>query len=444
VSAVPVAPIRSAWSRAGDLAARTPPDRNRYVDFLRALSIFVVVIGHWLMAAPSFERGEFTLSDMLRIAPGTQWLTWIFQVMPLFFIVGGYGNAASWERARSAGENYATWISRRFQRLVRPMIPVVAVWSGVAIAGERLGLSPRSVEIGSQVALVPIWFLAVYVMVVAAVPATCLLWRRFGVGSFLALAVAAAAVDAAWRVSGRDSVGWLNFAFVWLAVHQLGYAWRDGWFAGAARALLWGVGGLAALAALVGWASYPISMVTVPGEEFSNSSPPTLSLLALGVCHAGLILAVEQPACGWLRRGWAWTATVFVNGAIMTLYLWHATAMVLLVELAYRLGAGAFAFEPNSAAWWATRPLWVLCLCMVLSMFVSIFGRFETFAKRLGEPPPSAWRSIAGAVAICAGLAALATGGIGTTGLVGIRVWPVLLTLAGAILVAAVRLPRPR
>jgi hypothetical protein len=411
------------------------------VDFLRAVSIIVVVIGHWLMAAPSFERGEFTLSDMLKIAPTTQWLTWVFQVMPLFFIVGGYGNATSWEKARSTGEPYAAWVSRRFQRLVRPMIPVVALWSGVAIAGQSLGLSPRSVEIGSQVALVPIWFLAVYVGVVAAVPATCLLWRRFGIGSFWALAIAATAVDAASQVYGRDPVGWLNFVFVWLAVHQLGYAWRDGWFAGPARALLWAAGGLAALAALVGFASYPVSMVTVPGAEVSNSSPPTLALLALGVFHAGLILAAERPALRWLRGGRIWTATAFVNGAIMTVYLWHATAMVLLVELTYRLGASAFAIEPNSAVWWATRPLWILSLLIVLSSFVSIFGRFETFASRRGGPPPSAWRSIAGAVAICAGLAALAIGGIGTTGLLGIRAWPVLLTLAGGILVAAVRLP---
>ena len=441
MSAVPVASIRSAWTRARDLAARTPAARNRYVDFLRAVSIIVVVIGHWLMAAPSVERGEFTLSDLLQIAPRTQWLTWVFQVMPLFFIVGGYGNAASWERARSSGETYAAWVSRRFQRLVRPMIPIVAVWSGVAIAGQWAGLSPRSVEIDSQVALVPIWFLAVYMLVVAAAPATCLMWRRFGIGSFWALAVGAAAVDAAWLVSGRDPVSWLNFAFVWLAVHQLGYAWRDGWFARPARALLWATGGLVVLGVLVGCASYPISMITVPGEDVSNSSPPTVALLALGVFHGGVILAAEQPALRWLSRGWTWTVTVFVNGAIMTLYLWHATAMVLLVELTYRLGGAAFAIEANSAAWWATRPLWILSLLILLSVFVSIFGRFETFAQRPGEPPPSAWRSIAGAVAICAGLAALAIGGIGSTGLLGIRAWPVLLTLAGGILVAAVRLP---
>jgi len=54
-----------AWARARALADHTPGARNRYVDFLRAASIAVVVIGHWLMAAPSVERGEFTLSDKI-------------------------------------------------------------------------------------------------------------------------------------------------------------------------------------------------------------------------------------------------------------------------------------------------------------------------------------------------------------------------------------------
>ena len=108
-----------AWSRARDLAARTPEARNRYVDFLRAASILVVVIGHWLMAAPFVSEGELRLSnDMLHVAPWTQWLTWALQVMPLFFIVGGYANAASWEAAQRSGAGYGAWIAGRLQRLV--------------------------------------------------------------------------------------------------------------------------------------------------------------------------------------------------------------------------------------------------------------------------------------------------------------------------------------
>ena len=43
---------KSIWAQASVLAVKTPESRNRYVDFLRALSICAVVFGHWLMAAP--------------------------------------------------------------------------------------------------------------------------------------------------------------------------------------------------------------------------------------------------------------------------------------------------------------------------------------------------------------------------------------------------------
>ena len=39
------------------MAMQAPPERNRYVDFLRALSILAVVVGHWLVAAPYLKDG---------------------------------------------------------------------------------------------------------------------------------------------------------------------------------------------------------------------------------------------------------------------------------------------------------------------------------------------------------------------------------------------------
>ncbi|MCE9523589.1 MAG: acyltransferase [Alphaproteobacteria bacterium] len=38
------------WRKARELAQMAPPERNRWVDFLRAVSILAVVCGHWLMA----------------------------------------------------------------------------------------------------------------------------------------------------------------------------------------------------------------------------------------------------------------------------------------------------------------------------------------------------------------------------------------------------------
>ena len=46
-----------SWNAAARLAAQTPPERNRYVDFLRAASICLVITGHWLVIAFYSEDG---------------------------------------------------------------------------------------------------------------------------------------------------------------------------------------------------------------------------------------------------------------------------------------------------------------------------------------------------------------------------------------------------
>ena len=131
------------WRRARELAERTPARRNRSVDFLRAASITVVVVGHWLMAAAFVSGGRLQLADMLHLAPWTQWLTWAFQVMPLFFIVGGYSNGISWEAARRDGRGYGLWIATRLRRLVGPIVPLLVLWSVMAMIAHRLGTPSR-------------------------------------------------------------------------------------------------------------------------------------------------------------------------------------------------------------------------------------------------------------------------------------------------------------
>jgi hypothetical protein len=66
-----------------DLAA-APASRDRYVDFLRAFAIVMVVIGHWLAVMINFRNGRLGGSRCSRSA-WTHWLTWLFQVMGIFF-----------------------------------------------------------------------------------------------------------------------------------------------------------------------------------------------------------------------------------------------------------------------------------------------------------------------------------------------------------------------
>jgi len=420
----------SLWAAAGRLAAKTPEARNRYADFLRALSIGAVVAGHWLIAAAHVTGGQPRLGHMLDIAPWTQWLSWAFQVMPVFFIVGGFSNGASWNSAREAGRTYSDWLSGRLHRLVGPVLPLLGVWIALGIAARIGGVSPSMIKIGSQAALVPVWFLSVYILVVLIVPITHAAWRRFGMVSFWALAAATVVVDIGRFAWGLQAAAWINYLFVWSAVHQLGYAWRDGHLSGPARALAWAAGGLVVLLGLVFPGPYPLSMVGVPGDPVSNTLPPSLAMLALGALQGGLLLALESPIRRWLARLGPWTATVLVNGMIMTIYLWHLTVMVLIIGLGVLMGGMGLGLEPGSVAWWATRPVWMALLAAVLLPFIAMFGRFERAAGPTRALP--AWRSVSGAVLVCAGLALLALDGIGGTGPLGIGIWAALLPFVGA------------
>ena len=80
---------------AADLARMTPDSRDRAVDLLRAASIAVVVLGHWLMAVVAWTDGRFRTGNVLGMVPGLWAATWVLQVMPVFFFVGGFSNLVS-------------------------------------------------------------------------------------------------------------------------------------------------------------------------------------------------------------------------------------------------------------------------------------------------------------------------------------------------------------
>ncbi len=420
------------------MAVRTAPTRNRYVDFLRALSICVVVLGHWLVNMPVVIDGEWRAAELLRVAPWTQWLSWAFQVMPVFFVVGGYSNAASWRSAQRKGLDYGSWAAARLQRLAAPILPLLIFWACIAVTARQLDVEPALLRSVSRAALVPVWFLAVYILVTVATPLTHRLYREMGMTSFGLFALAAAAIDLLAFSGGLTALRWANYGFVWLAVHQLGFMWQDGRLAGLKRGLPLALGGLGLLL-LVTAAGYPISMLTVPGATVSNSRPPTLALLAVGVFHIGLLLTLEAPAQRWLERIRPWILTVLVNSRIMTLYLWHLTVMVMLVGAAMQLGGIGLSTKLGSAAWWLMRPAWITVLLAVLPLFIALFGRYEQASGRTATALPT-WRIITGSLLLSAGLASLARYGISDGGPLGLRLAAVLPAVAGALLVL---LPRP-
>jgi hypothetical protein len=401
------------WKQASELAAQTPAARNRYVDFLRAVSILVVILGHWLISTIYFVDGSLVYEHIFKVQPATRWLTWLFQVMPIFFIVGGYSNAVSLESAKRKGIGYGGWLALRLNRLVIPLLALVIAWATIALAMHLLGADPAVIQLASQTSLIPTWFLAIYIMVVILAPLTYRLWQRFGFAflwSFIAIAVL---MDFLFFALSIRWPGWSNYFWVWLSVHNLGYAWRDGRIGSAGQLLAGSAGALAILCLLVFVGPYPMAMVGSPGQTLSNNTPPKITLLALAMFQFGILMTLEKPMRRLLEGLRLWTATVLINGMIMTIYLWHSTVMILFIAMLYFAGGAGLALEPGSAAWWLSRPFWFVLLTILLipiSLAISPLERISRNPEAAISPPP---RQVAGAMMICLGVALLALFGYG-------------------------------
>lgn len=393
------------------MAEKTPADRNRVVDLVRVVSILIVVIGHWLMAAVMIRDGSIVADHVLNEIPLARPLTWLLQVMPLFFFVGGFSNALSWRSARRSGESYAGWLRARLRRLTLPVVPLLALWGAAGWLALQAGLEGDLLRIASAVALGPTWFLAAYVLIVCLAPAALIIWERWGWWSVALGLGLAAAVDAISIGFGVTPLGFVNYVFVWATVHQLGYAWVDG--KTARRWIRRGMvaAGLAALTTLVWAGPYPVAMVGFDAGELTNSFPPRLTLAFLGMFQAGLVLLFEDKLSRMMAGVRAWTMVVLVSGQIMTLYLWHLTSMVILFAAGLALSGFGFGIEPFTGLWWLTRPIWLVALTVVTAFLALGFGRFER-PHPDARPAPTTWRPVLAALMICAGLGSMAAAGI--------------------------------
>jgi hypothetical protein len=400
------------------------------------MSMLVVTVGHWLAAAPYFDAtGAVVTAHVLAVVPWTAWLTWILQVMPIFFVVGGYANGVSWRAECRDGTSYAAWLEGRLRRLVWPVVPLLIAWTGFVAIEYARGVRPELIQYGSQVAFIPIWFLAVYIVIVLLVPVLDSLWSRLRMRSFWALTAAAVVVDIVYFVSGLRWVGFANYLFVWGAISLLGFAWLDDRFSDRRQLLVWSVVAFAVLLALVLLGPYPIAMVSGGDEVVSNTTPPKVTLIVLAIMQGGLLLYAQRAARRWLEGRAAWTTTILLNGAIMTLFIWHLTATTLVVLASYLAGGVGLNLAPGSADWWWWRIPWLIANTIALAPLVLAFGRFER-PRAVEGPPAPTWRYVVGGLSAAAGLAFLAAEGVGGYGALGLNVWGLALAFLGVCLIS--------
>jgi Acyltransferase family len=366
--------------------AATPPHRDRAVDALRALAIAGVIGGHWLVtslvlgSSHSAGHGGTVVHDDSPLA-SMPWLTplsWVFQTLAVFFLVGGYS------AARSYRGGYLPWLRKRMTRLARPIAALAAVWIPVTAGMYLAGVPSATIKTLLFLVYSPLWFLGVYAGLTAMTPAAMWLVRRFGVwAAAFPVAVVAVADLVRFGLGGPSWAGWINLPAGWLVPYLVGIAWALGSLRG--RRLpglilpaLMLAGGVAATAALIRWAGYPASMVGVNGAHISNLNPPTLAAVTFGIAQCGLALLLRDRLARAMRRPAAWAVVAMVNLSAMTLFLWHETALVTVSSLGMLAGrVPGLLTAPAHGIWVAERLAWLPVFAAVLAGLWLAFRRVE-------------------------------------------------------------------
>jgi fucose 4-O-acetylase-like acetyltransferase len=347
-------------------------ERDHFIDLLRVVCLAAVVLGHWATTTVVWEAGVVASVNALSVIAAVRPATWLLQVMPLVFFAGGFANS----RARARSRSYLTYLDSRVGRLLLPTGVFLAVWVVLGLGAEGLHQSAGR-SLATEMAALPLWFLGIYLVVVAVAPAMEALHRRFGLWAAAGLALLVGVVDLVSIGLGVTGLGGANYAFQWLFAHQLGFAYADG------TLLRWGRRGTAALAGagltvlvlLTTVGGYPVSLVGVPGQPRSNAEPPSLAMVALTLWLVGLVLLVRPAARRWLSRPGVQRRVGRVHSLLLSAFLWHVTALILGAAVARAAGAPQPAV--GSRLWWALRPAWVVWLVPFLAVLLWAFGRLE-------------------------------------------------------------------
>ncbi len=363
------------------IEAVTPPGRDRAVDALRALAILGVVGGHWLVTALVADSGTVRGASPLAHLPELIPVSWVFQTLAVFFLVGGQVAAGSWASARKRGVPYGQWVGGRLARLFRPVAAVLVVWALAAAAMLVAGVGEPTVRALAKLVWSPLWFLLVFAALTALTPLVARLHPLWPL-------VVVLHVDLVrFGLGGPRELGWINVVAGWLVPYCLGALVARGGLRGRPGRWALLLGGAVAATALVRWAGYPASMVGVPGGRISNLDPPSLAAAAFGLAQCGAALLLLGPLRRVLRAPAAWAGVAVVNVSAMTVFLWHQTAMIIVTASALLLAGGPLPglhTVPDDAGWVTARLLWLPVFALALLGCWAAFRGYEQGGRRGG------------------------------------------------------------
>jgi hypothetical protein len=389
--------LTKSTSDAPTIADDAAPVRDRAIDVARLAALVVVMFGHCALLLATIDTGGLRIGNLLGELPAIAPITWAVQVMPLFFLAGGAAGAYGWR----PGTAWGTWLFTRSQRLCRPVFWYLAAWV-IGLLVTRLVLGAESAAGLGRESVALLWFLGVYLVVLAFVPTmTRLRTGRAVTLVVVALLIAAAATDAIRLAVGTPEAGVANFLVVWLIPVVIGVAYVRNLISQRVALVVAAVA-LAAQVVAVMVGPYEVSLVVTGVERLSNVSPPTLLLALHCTWMSCLFVAASGAIRRWAARPRVWRAVALGNGGAMTLYLWHIPAIAVATFALHAVGIDAY--DVHAPGFWGRLALRAVAFAVVMAFAFASFSPLEHRRLPWWDAPARATgtRSVAAGVLVCA------------------------------------------
>ena len=354
---------------------------------------YVSLVGVVALGAVVLAETALAFAPLLSVPASALWpLTWVLQLVPLFFFACGHLSLHAWR----AGRGYGAYLAGRLSWLIRPVLALVIAWLAVPLSLELFAAPPEVATAFGRLVVQPLWLLGLSLVIVSVAPLLDLLHRVLGIGAAGVWLVLVLALELAGPGTVADYAAGIALAMLFA---QLAHSYADGVLWRVPRPVLAAVGVAAVGALVLGTALAWIDPMLIARPAGTPSFVPSAAgVLLIGIVQLALVTVPRGPRIGAVAE----RAVRIVRTAPMTVYLAYLCAALLVAGMVTALGARHASDLPTT---WLARPSTLLALALVAVPGVLGFLLFEWKAAPEGGSADglTRWDGVAAALGVAYG-----------------------------------------
>lgn len=310
----------------------TSISRERYIDLIKVVSIFLVIFSTDFFLSFESSGYEILINNESTTNSGMSIASWYLNGIAVFFFCNGFSNSIAWYS--NTGRDGSVWefLANRINSILGPMLVLIVIGSFSIhysitnkLIPEYFVTSNDSLHPTAEFLLWPLWLVSIYLVVLMFSPITAYFHKKRSFLSLLFLLGVFLFVDLFTFTGAYTFIQYLNYLVFWLFIHQLGYFYADGTIQEIKLAYLFLTCLFAYLSLYIISTNYS-SVSSISNFRLTmatNEDPPTIVMLLSSIGLISFFLVFRNYGERILNNKFIWSIVSTLNAHLYTYFLWH-------------------------------------------------------------------------------------------------------------------------